>query len=136
MLRELTKTDWLTVLGIPEGRIPRALLLRGTRNLKTQYSHYRQFFSNVVEVGCPNGIIEDVFIGDHAGQPVAYASVYGAAMASEVVHIFGVLGTPLSWALHPQLAIHEDTTQGDPGHQDGADHQFPAPLNCHRCLHR
>jgi len=95
MLRELTKADWLSILGIPEECIPRALLLRGTRNLNAQYDHYRQFFSNILELGCPNGIIEDVFIGDHAGQPVAYASVYGAAMASEVVHIFGVLGTPL-----------------------------------------
>jgi purine-nucleoside phosphorylase len=95
MLRELTKADWLSILGIPEGRIPRALLLRGTRNLKAQYEHYRQFFSNIIEIGCPNGIIEDVLIGDYCGQSVGYASVYGAAMASEVVHIFGVLGTRL-----------------------------------------
>jgi hypothetical protein len=95
MLRELTRADWLSILGIPEGRIPRALLLRGTRNLKAQYERHRQFFSDVLTPDCPNGIVEDVFIGDHAGQPVAYASVYGAAMASEVVHIFGVLGTPL-----------------------------------------
>jgi 5'-methylthioadenosine phosphorylase len=95
VLRELTRADWLSILGIPEQRIPRALLLRGTRNVKAQYQHYRQFFSDVRVVGCPNGIIEDVFLGDQAGQPVAYASVYGGAMASEVVHIFGVLGTSL-----------------------------------------
>jgi uridine phosphorylase len=95
MLRELTRADWLSILAIPEERIPHSLLLRGTRNLKAHYEHYRQFFSNVLEVGCPNGIIEDVFIGDHAGRPIAYASVYGSAMASEIVQIFGVLGTRL-----------------------------------------
>jgi uridine phosphorylase len=95
MLRELTKADWLSLLGIPEERVPVMLLLRGTRNLKTQYEYYRPFFSSVLEIGCPNGIIEDVLIGDYAGQTVAYASVYGAAMASEIVHIFGVLGTRL-----------------------------------------
>jgi uridine phosphorylase len=95
MLRELTKADWLSILGIPEERIPRVLLLRGTRNLTSQYERYLPYFRNVLEIGCPNGIVEDVLIGDYAGHSVAYASVYGAAMASEVVHLFGVLGTRL-----------------------------------------
>src|SRR5262245_51045378 len=95
MLRELTRADWLSILALPVERIPRALLLRGTRNLRTHYKRYSQLLTNVTEVGLPNGIVEDVFIGDLDGQPVAYASVYGAAMASEVVHIFGILGTPL-----------------------------------------
>lgn len=95
MLRDLTKSDWLDLLAIPEERIPRALVLRGTRNLRTQYEIYRQHFDNVLEVGSPNGLLEDVLIGDVAGQPVAYASVYGSPMASEVTHLFGVLGTEL-----------------------------------------
>src|SRR5579863_2893109 len=95
MLRELTKTDWLSFLQIPERRIPCVLLLRGTRNLKTQYERHRQYFSDVLEIGSPNGIVEDVLIGDYCGEAVAYASVYGPAMASEIVHIFGVLGTRL-----------------------------------------
>jgi len=93
MLRELTKNNWLSLLGIPESRIPRALILRGTRNLKKFYAVYRERFTNVLDVGTPNGILEDVLIGDLHGVPVAYASVYGAPMASEVVHLFGVLGT-------------------------------------------
>jgi hypothetical protein len=95
MLKELTKADWLSILGIPEQRIPSVLLLRGTRNLKAQFERYRQLFSNTIEIGCANGIVEDVLIGDYAGKAVAYASVYGAAMASEIVHIFGALGTRL-----------------------------------------
>ncbi len=95
MLRELTKNDWLSLLGIPEDRIPQALVLRGTRNLKRQYAAYRERFTNVLDLGGPNGIIEDILIGDFNGVPVAYASVYGAPMASEVVHVFGVLGTQL-----------------------------------------
>jgi purine-nucleoside phosphorylase len=95
MLRDLKKTDWLSILGIPENKIPRALLLRGTRNLKTQYAHYTQFFDDVLEVGTPNGLVEDVLIGNLEGIRVAYASVYGGPMASEIVHMFGVLGTSL-----------------------------------------
>lgn len=95
MLRELSKNDWQQILGIPDERVPQILILRGTRNLKTQYNLYRQRFSDVMEVGSPNGLIEDLLIGEYSGGQVAYASVYGSAMASEVTHVFGVLGTKL-----------------------------------------
>ncbi len=95
MLKDLKRDDWLSILNIPEERIPIALVLRGTRNLKTQYRFYRKYFTNILEIGTPNGILEDVFIGDLDGHPVGYASLYGAPMASEVVHVFGVLGTRL-----------------------------------------
>jgi uridine phosphorylase len=95
MLRQLTKADWQTMLNLSDEQIPAALLLRGTRNLKGQYEAHRQYFNDVVELGLPNGIIEDVFIGRLDGRPVAFASVYGAPMTSEIAHIFGVLGTRL-----------------------------------------
>jgi uridine phosphorylase len=95
MLRDLSKDDWLSILGIPETRVPKVLLLRGTRNLKAQYDRYRQLFSDVVDMGTPNGIFEDVLIGNLDDVSVGYASVYGGPMASEIVHMFGVLGTKL-----------------------------------------
>jgi uridine phosphorylase len=95
MLREVTGRQWQELLGIPDERVPRALILRGTRNLKTQAAIYRRYFDDVLDVGSPNGLIEEVFIGTVAGAPVGYASVYGAAMASEVTHLFGALGTKL-----------------------------------------
>jgi len=95
MLNDLNKNDWLSLLNIPKKRIPRILLLRGSRNLKRKYSEHKVYFDNIVEVGSPNDVIEDVFIGDFDNIPVAYASVYGAPMASEIAHIFGILGTEL-----------------------------------------
>jgi uridine phosphorylase len=95
VLRDLTRTDWLSILGIRADAVPRALLLRGTRNLKTQYAAYLEYFTDVQEVGTPNSLVEDVFVGTVGGVRVAYASVYGGPMASEVVHIFGAIGTPL-----------------------------------------
>lgn len=95
MLGDLTRDDWLSILGLPEGRIPKALILRGTRNLKSQYELYRAHFNNVLEIGSPNDVLKDVFVGNLDGFSVAYASVYGAPMASEVTHVFGVLGTSL-----------------------------------------
>lgn len=93
MLKELSKADWTQMLHIPTARIPRVLILRGTRNLQSQYEVALSLFSNVLEVGAPNGLIEHVLIGDLAGQSVGFACVYGAPMASEIVHIFGTLGT-------------------------------------------
>ena len=95
MLKELTKNDWLSLLNIPKNRIPTVLVLRGTRNLKANYAKHRTFFTDVFEVGSPNGIFEDVLIGTYKNIDVGYASVYGDAIASEVTHLFGVLGTSL-----------------------------------------
>lgn len=93
MLKELGKAEWMRMLNIPEDRIPNVLILRGTRNLQSQYNLALKFFSNILAIGAPNGLIEHVFIGDLAGRPIGFACVYGAPMASEIVHIFGVLGT-------------------------------------------
>ena len=95
MLKELTRTDWLTILNIPERRVPLVLLVRGTRSLKHWNRLDQRRFTNVLELGTPNGILDDLFVADLGPYPVAYASVYGAPMASEVVHVFGVLGTRL-----------------------------------------
>jgi len=113
MLKDLTKDDWLSILNIPVDRIPKALVLRGTRNLKTQYQLHRRYFTNIMEIGTPNSVLEDVFIGDLSGFPIAYASVYGAPMASEVVHVFGVLGTRLVIQTGCCGALSEEMVAGD-----------------------
>jgi uridine phosphorylase len=95
MLKDLTREDWLGFLDLPEERVPPVLILRGTRNLRTNYDKYRAHFEEVLDVGSPNALFEDVFIGRRDGVEVGYASVYGAPMASEITHVFGVLGTKL-----------------------------------------
>jgi purine-nucleoside phosphorylase len=95
VLKDLTRDDWLAALDLDPDRIPSVLVLRGTRNLRMRYEQHRALFAEVVDVGSPNGLFEDVFIGRHNGIDVGYASVYGEPMASEITHIFGVLGTRL-----------------------------------------
>jgi len=93
VLRTLTRADWLDALHLDPSLVPDWLLLRGTRNLRRRYDVYRQWFTDVIEVGSPNGLFEDVLIGRLGDRLVGYASVYGPAMASEITHVFGVLGT-------------------------------------------
>ena len=113
MLKDLGREDWLSILKIPVGRIPKALVLRGTRNLKLHYQAYLGYFRDILEVGSPNGVLEDVFIGDLGGISVAYASVYGAPMASEVTHVFGVLGARLVIQTGCCGALAEGIAAGD-----------------------
>jgi uridine phosphorylase len=95
VLKELTRQDWLGFLDLDPERVPPVLILRGTRNLRTNYDKYRAYFDDVLEIGSPNALFEDVFIGRRDGRNVGYASVYGPAMASEITHLFGVLGARL-----------------------------------------
>jgi purine-nucleoside phosphorylase len=113
MLRDLTRADWLGILNLPESSVPEVLLVRGTRNLRLQYRAMRPYFDNVVEVSTSNGIIEDVLIGDVAGRPVGFACVYGAPMASEVVHLFGALGTRAVIHIGSCGALADDLGAGD-----------------------
>jgi purine-nucleoside phosphorylase len=95
MLKDLTREDWLSFLDLDPGRIPPALILRGTRNLQSHYDRHRALFDDVIDVGSPNGLFEHVFVGRHDETDVGYASVYGGPMASEITHVFGALGTRL-----------------------------------------
>jgi purine-nucleoside phosphorylase len=113
VLRELTRADWLRILNFPESRIPTVLILRGTRNLRSQHEAALPYFSNVLEVGAPNGIFEDVFIGELRGRTVGFACVYGACMASEIVHVFGALGTRAVIQTGNCGALADDMAAGD-----------------------
>lgn len=95
MLKDLTREDWLNMLEIPEDRVPDVLILRGTRNLSRQRERYAAMFSDVVDLGSPNGLFEDIFLARHGDLNIAYGSVYGDSMASEITHVFAVLGTRL-----------------------------------------
>jgi purine-nucleoside phosphorylase len=113
MLKELAKADWLDILRLPEQRVPAVLILRGTRNFKRQYQAMLPHFTNVIEVGTPNGIVEDVLIGDVGGHAVGFACVYGSPMASELVHVFGVLGTRAVIQTGNCGALADDFAAGD-----------------------
>lgn len=130
MLKELTRSDWIGFLELVEDRIPSVMILRGTRNLRRHYDGYATRFDDVLEVGSPNGLFEDVFIGTHRGINVGYASVYGGPMASEIAHVFGVLGTELVIQTGVCGALGDGIEAGDlvvsteAGCGDGASHCY------------
>jgi purine-nucleoside phosphorylase len=92
MLADLGREDWLNILGIGANEVPAALIMRGTRNLKARLAQHRELLADVRELGSPNGIFEDILLGSHNGTRIALACIYGAPMASEVAHVFCVIG--------------------------------------------
>ncbi len=113
MLKELGKADWMRMLNIPASRIPTVLILRAGRNLQPQYETARSYFSNILEVNAPHGLIENVFIGDLDNRSVGFACVYGAPMAAEIVHIFGVLGARAVIQTGSCMALADELVAGD-----------------------
>jgi purine-nucleoside phosphorylase len=93
VLRDLTREDWLSILSLDACLVPDTLIMRGTRNLRRNFEKYRRLFADTLEIGSPNGLFEDILVGQIGDRQVGYASVYGPAMASEIAHVFGVLGT-------------------------------------------
>jgi uridine phosphorylase len=113
MLKDLTRHEWLGFLDLPEERIPSALILRGTRNLRRNYDKHLAYFDDMLEVGSPNALFEDIFIGRRDGMNVGYASVYGAPMASEITHVFAVLGAQLVIQTGVCGALGDDIEAGE-----------------------
>jgi uridine phosphorylase len=126
LLKDLTRSDWMDMLAISEPEVPDVLVLRGTRNLRRHFNGYRGLFTDVRELGSPNGLFEDVLIGRLGTRPIAYASVYGPAMASEIVHVFGRMGTRVAiqtgvcGALSPDLIAGDLVIATEAGCGDGA----------------
>ena len=103
----------MELLQLPPDRIPSALILRGGRSLRSHYKNHRAYFQDVIDIETSNGLFDDLFVGDLNGNSIAYASVYGAPMASEIVHILGVLGTPMVIQTGYCGAIAEEIEIGD-----------------------
>jgi hypothetical protein len=92
MKEALSKNVWLKLLKLPETAIPDVMILRGGRDLVKGHARYRPYFTDVIDINIP-GVVQDMFVGRLGGVPVAYASVYGASLAAELVNLFATLGT-------------------------------------------
>lgn len=92
MLAQLNCDDWLQVFGLKTEEVPSTLILRGTRQLKSRLQQYAQLLTDVRELTATNGIFDDIVLGRYNKKAIAVACIYGAPMASEVVHAFSVMG--------------------------------------------
>ncbi len=132
MLADLERDDWLNILELGAHEVPAALIMRGTRNLKARLAQHYALLEDARELGSPNGIFEDILLGSHNGTRIALACVYGAPMASEVAHVFSIIG--VSWiiltgccgALVPGIAAGDIVVPGAAFPGDGASRYYGA----------
>jgi len=89
MYEELTKKDWLKEWQLSEKDIPDGLIIFGTHDIRKYAKQWQKFLKN-------SRLIEDhVILGQYKNLKVAFAFTYGPTLASEFIHVFGLLGTPV-----------------------------------------
>lgn len=93
MFKKRSPSAWLTELDLPADQIPAVLILRGTRTPRAHFDAARLHLTDARGLGVGSRFGEHACVGRVAGSLVGFACVYGAAEASEMVHVFGTLGT-------------------------------------------
>ena len=84
------RTDWMDLLGLSDGEVPRLLVLEPTWwRTRTAASRLGRFEA-VRELGMP-----DLWLGWSGGAPVAFSTAYGASRVVEPLHALGSCGTPV-----------------------------------------
>jgi len=89
MYQEQTKKDWMKWWKLSEKDIPDGLILFGNWSTHKYYKQWKKILKN------SRFVQEHILLGEYNGLKIAFAVTYGPAMASELVHIFGLMGTPV-----------------------------------------
>ena len=104
----MDRTDWMDLLGLSDGEVPRLLVLEPTWwRRRTAESRLRSF-DGVRELGMP-----ELWLGWSAGVPVAFSTAYGASRVVEPLHALGACGTPVVVQVGPCAALQPTVRRGD-----------------------
>lgn len=89
MYKELTKEDWMKGWKLSEKDIPDGLILFGNWDAHKYYKQWKKILKNhrVVQ--------EHIVLGEYKGLKIAFAVTYGPTLASEFIHVLGLMGTPV-----------------------------------------
>lgn len=110
---EQTREKWLAITGLPPERIPELLVIRGTRYPERCYQSVIGQLTDPVEIGRFDGIGQWACVGGRHNRAIGFAAVTGATMASEIVHIFGMLGAKGLIYTSTCRPLHHDIRSGD-----------------------
>jgi uridine phosphorylase len=102
------RTEWMDLLGISDGEVPRLLVLEPTWWRRRTLASRLRGFDDVRELGMP-----DLWLAWRGDVPVAFSTAYGAARAVEPVHALGSCGTPVVVQVGPCAALQPHVRRGD-----------------------
>ncbi len=104
----MDRTDWMDLLGLSDGEVPRLLVLEPTWWRRATAASRLSGFEAVRELGMP-----DLWLGWSAGIPVAFSTAYGASRVVEPLHALGACGTPVVVQVGPCAALQPTVRRGD-----------------------
>ena len=95
-LMEITRSEWLQAMKLPEADIPDTVIVEGSWWRQQRTDWRLGYLTDVRELEFP-----DIFWGQWTGEngetkKVVYCCAYGAARVVEIIHLFGVLGCKLA----------------------------------------
>lgn len=104
----MSKSDWLSAIGMTFAEVPRKIILEGTWWQKTRYPMRLEYLTGVRELKFP-----DMYLGEFEGEKIMFCCAYGASRAVEPVHIFGLLGTEIVIQIGSCGGLQEQVRTGD-----------------------
>lgn len=105
---KMSKSEWLSAIGMSSAEVPRKIILEGTWWQKTRYPMRLEYLSSVRELKFP-----DMYLGEFEGNKIMFCCAYGASRAVEPVHIFGLLGTEIVVQIGSCGGLQEQVRTGD-----------------------
>lgn len=107
MYKELIKKDWLKEWKLKEKDIPDGLIIFGTHDIRKYCQRWKRILKN------SRLIEEHIVLGKYKNLKIAFAVTYGPTLASEFIHVFGLLGTPVVIQVGSYGGLTKNMTIGD-----------------------
>lgn len=105
---EVRADEWLAAVGLTQDDVPDCVIVEGSWWRAERQAWRLGYLDNVRELDVP-----DVFWGRWRDKKIAFCMAYGAPRASEVIHLFGVLGSKLAIQIGTCGGLQEHLRPGD-----------------------
>jgi uridine phosphorylase len=107
-MSHVDRTDWMDLLGLSDGEVPRLLVLEPTWWRRSTAESRLRRFEHVRALGMP-----DLWLGWSGGVPIGFSTAYGATGVVEPLHALGACGTPVVVQIGPCSALQPTVRRGD-----------------------
>ena len=107
-LLEITRSEWLQAMKLPEADIPHVVIVEGSWWRQQRTDWRLGYLTDVRELAFP-----DIFWGRYKEKKVAFCMAYGAARAVEIIHLFGILGSKLAVQIGTCGGLQSKLAPGD-----------------------
>ena len=105
---DIEADEWLDAMDLAVADIPDVIVVEGSWWREQRTTWRLGQLTDVRELPFP-----DIFWGRHGETKVAFCPAYGAARTVEIIHLFGVIGTPLAVQIGTCGGLQSHLRSGD-----------------------